>query len=100
MTSSKGKILVVSRDPKLADVRKSVLESAGFSVIPATDGSAVEKACSRGIELIMLGYSLAPSDKRRVANPLRQYCLDIPQSENQNSWSATVPAFKKEKSPI
>ena len=30
----KGKILVVSRDPKLADIRKTLLEAAGFAVIP------------------------------------------------------------------
>jgi len=75
MSQSKGKILVVSHNPKLADIRKKVLEDAGFTVIPATDDSAVEKACSsNGIQLIMLGYSLAPSHKRRVWAKSRQYC--------------------------
>ncbi len=75
MSQSKGKILVVSRDPKLADIRKTVLERAGFTVVPATDDTAVEQACSsNGIQLIMLGYSLAPSDKRRVWAKSREYC--------------------------
>ncbi|PYY12482.1 MAG: hypothetical protein DMG61_16405, partial [Acidobacteria bacterium] len=64
MGLSKGKILVVSRDPRLADTRKTILEAAGFSVVAAMDDSAVEEACSKdGIKLIMLGYSLSPADK-------------------------------------
>lgn len=78
MSQSKRKILVVSRDPKLADTRKTVLEAAGFTVVLAMDERAVEQACSsNGIDLIMLGYSLAPSDKRRVWAKSRQYC-DVP----------------------
>jgi DNA-binding response OmpR family regulator len=75
MLSRKRKILAVSRDPKLADIRKTVLEKAGFSVIPALDDRAVEHACSTdGINLIMLGYSLDPADKRRVWAASRRYC--------------------------
>jgi len=75
MSPSKGKTLVVSRDPKLADIRKTTLEAAGFTVIPAMDDSAVEQACSsNGIQLIMLGYSLPPADKRRVWAKSREYC--------------------------
>ena len=59
MSQSKGKILVVSRDPKLADKGKAVLEAAGFSVISAMDDIAVEQACSsNGIKLILLGFRL------------------------------------------
>jgi hypothetical protein len=51
------------------------LEAAGFTVVPATDDISVEKACSsNGVQLIMLGYSLAPSDKRRVWATSRRYC--------------------------
>jgi DNA-binding response OmpR family regulator len=75
MSSSKGKILVVSRDPELADIRKRTLEAAGFTVIPTMDDNAVEQVCSsNGVKLIMLGYSLAPSDKRRVWATSRRYC--------------------------
>jgi hypothetical protein len=52
--------VVVSRDPRLADVRKSILEHAGFAVIAATDDSSIEEACRMaGVRLIMLGYSLS-----------------------------------------
>ena len=53
-------ILVASRDPSLADVRKRVLERAGFLVITASDSETVSKTCTeRKILLLMLGYSLA-----------------------------------------
>ena len=66
---------MVSRDPKLADIRKKVLEAAGYTVIAAMDDGAVVDACSNnGIQLIMLGYSLAPSDKRRVWAKSREHC--------------------------
>ena len=68
-------ILVVSRDPKLADVRKSVLERAGFAVVAASDTATVEKTCSEGtVHLVMLGYSLHPADKRRIWKAAREKC--------------------------
>ena len=71
---------MVSRNPKLAEIRKTVLESAGFTVIPGNNDSAVEPACSNGIELIIIGHSVAPSDKRRVWARSRQ-CCDVPVME-------------------
>lgn len=68
---------MVSRNPKLAEIRKRVLEGAGFTVIAATDESAVEPACSNGVELIMLGYSVTPSNKRRVWAKSRE-CGNVP----------------------
>ncbi len=73
MLRNKGKILVVSRNPKLAEIRKKVLEGAGFTVIAGTDDSAVERACNDGVELIMVGYSVTPSNKRRVWAKSREY---------------------------
>lgn len=68
-------ILVASRDPSLADVRKRVLERAGFLVITASDSETVSKTCTeRKILLLMLGYSLAPSDKRRIWKIAREVC--------------------------
>jgi DNA-binding response OmpR family regulator len=63
----RDRIVVVSRDPRLADVRKRVLENAGFAVIAASDASIVEQACGhQRVRLIMLGHSLSPADKRHV----------------------------------
>jgi len=75
MQAKRKKILVVSRDPRLADVRKKVLESAGFEVLEASDPIAVRKACLEAKpHLVMIGYSLPPADKRRVWVEAREYC--------------------------
>jgi len=84
MSEKRQKILVVSRNPALAQVRKAVCEGAGFTVIPASNDSAVEPACREGIEFILVGYSVAPSDKRRVWAKSRQ-CSDVPILELQRS---------------
>lgn len=84
MSQRKRKILIVSRNPTLAHIRKRVCERAGFRVIAATNDSAVEPACRSGIELILIGYSVAPSDKRRVWAKSRQ-CSDVPIMELQRS---------------
>ena len=68
-------ILVASRDPEQADVRKKVLENAGFEVIPATDLKALRDACEEHkISLVLIGYSLPPSEKRRVWDTVRDVC--------------------------
>lgn len=68
-------ILVASRDPQLADVRKSILEREGFLVIAASDSATVEKTCQEGnVKLVMLGYSLPPADKRRIWKAAREKC--------------------------
>ena len=71
----KKAILVASFDPDLADVRKRVLEGAGYRVVPATDLLAVRAGCeSETIALVVIGYSLPPSEKRRVWYEVRQHC--------------------------
>jgi DNA-binding NtrC family response regulator len=69
------KIVLVSRDPDLTDIRKRVLENAGFAVIDATDESAVTQACSRErVRLILLGQSLSPSEKRQIWVATKAQC--------------------------
>ena len=75
MNPTKPKIIVASHDPSLADVRKRVLENAGFYVIPVSDSPAVEKLCSKHkVQLIMLGYSLPPDQKRKIWHSARKKC--------------------------
>ena len=70
-----SKILVVSRDPHQADVRRRVLEGAGFKVITATSESAISDLCEKQKpRLVLIGYSLAPSAKRRVWDEARKKC--------------------------
>jgi DNA-binding response OmpR family regulator len=69
------KIVVVSRDPKLADVRRTTLEKAGYVVIAANDASTIAEACSNShVRLIMIGHSLPPSEKRRVWATAKMHC--------------------------
>ena len=68
-------VLVASRDPHLADVRGHVLEKAGFLVFAATKVEEIEKTCrEKKIALVMVGYSVAPSDKRRLFTEVRKHC--------------------------
>jgi len=76
--TEKDKILVISRDPGLADVRRRVLEKAGFEVLAATDSSAIKPTCTlHKPRLVMMGYSLLPSEKRRVWAAVKEHC-DVP----------------------
>jgi len=73
---TQAKILVVSHDPGLADVRKSVLEAAGFTVISIrSDSTVVGKVCRKQRpRLVMIGYSVPPAAKRRVWDEARKKC--------------------------
>ena len=74
----KDKILVVSHDPRLADVRRKVLENAGFEVLAASDSAAIQATCQvHKPRLVMIGYSLLPSEKRRVWAAVKEHC-DVP----------------------
>jgi CheY-like chemotaxis protein len=72
-------ILVASRNPDLADIRKQVLESAGFHVVPASDLRVIERTCQHlRVDLVIIGYSLPVAEKRRVWVECRRYCGSIP----------------------
>jgi hypothetical protein len=71
----KKTVLVVSRHPELADVRKQVLEQAGFKVVSINEPESLEEACRHHkISLVLVGYSLAPAEKRRVAAEAISFC--------------------------
>jgi hypothetical protein len=75
LAMEKQVILVASFDPSLADVRKRVLESAGYIVVSADDLLAVRKGCELGtVALVVIGYSLSPAAKRGVWDVVRQVC--------------------------
>jgi len=69
----KKTVLVFSRHPELADVRKHVLEQAGFEVVSISEPERIEEAC-RKISLVLVGYSLTPAEKRRVAAEAIKFC--------------------------
>ena len=75
MPPVRPKIIVASRDPVLADMRRTILENAGFNVIPVSDPSTLEELCRKQkVSLVMLGYSLPPAQKRQIWHTARKKC--------------------------
>jgi DNA-binding response OmpR family regulator len=72
--TEKQKILVVSHDPHLSNVRKAILEAAGFQVSSASNLKAVSEACEKNPDLVMIGYSLPSAAKQRVWAEVRDRC--------------------------
>jgi DNA-binding response OmpR family regulator len=71
----KDTILVASWDPLLEAARKRVLESAGYEVLLARGSNGVREFCEkRRVSLVVIGYSLPPSEKRRVWVEARAIC--------------------------
>lgn len=64
----------MSHDPHLADVRKTLLEAAGFQVLEARNMKDVQEACQQDPQLVMIGYSLPPAAKRQVWAEVRERC--------------------------
>jgi DNA-binding response OmpR family regulator len=72
--TQRDKILVVSHDSHLADVRRNLLENAGFEVLEARDSRTVKKTCTEHrLRLVMVGHSLPPAEKRRVWAEVREH---------------------------
>ena len=93
--SPEATILVVSKDPSLADIRRSVLEAAGYNVINATSRSAIRDICKRKKpRLVLIGYSLPPSDKRHVWDEARKSCkVPILELHRKGKPELMPPAF-------
>src|SRR5690348_18449913 len=92
-TSKRKKaILVVSFNPGLADVRKNVLEAAGYKVIAAKTIVQVRRACQRKQppDLVMIGYSLPPAEKRRVSVEVRAHLRRVPVLELYDGGKARL----------
>jgi hypothetical protein len=68
-------ILLASVDPVLTDLKTRLLERAGYRVIVATTVSDITR---RGpihrIDLVLIGSSLTPEEKRRFWAESRDYC--------------------------
>jgi|SRR5947209_13178778 len=95
MAAPVTRILVVSHDPVLADVRKAALEGAGFKVIAATSDSEIGSICEKKKpRLVLIGYSLSPAAKRRVWNEARKVCkVPILELHREKGPELMPPAF-------
>jgi DNA-binding response OmpR family regulator len=75
MAEQKDTILVASWDPVLAGVRKAILEKEGFAVLQARGSAGIRELCKKGkVNLVLIGYSVPPSEKRRVWAEARKSC--------------------------
>jgi CheY-like chemotaxis protein len=71
-------LLVISSDPAFGDVRKDVLEAAGFSVISANNLRQVEDACKQGgFWLVIIGHAIPPKRKKRIWAEIVNRCPGI-----------------------
>jgi hypothetical protein len=74
-TTGKKTVLVASRHPHLEDVRKGVLEQAGYEVIAIRDPEHVAQACkNHQIDLALVGYSVTSAEKQRIADEAMRLC--------------------------
>ena len=75
LAEKKDIILVASWDPVLAGIRKAILEKEGFAVLQARGSAGVRALCrKKKINLVVIGYSVPPSEKRRVWLEARKAC--------------------------
>ena len=74
------KILVVSKQHDLADIRAQILRDAGFQVESAMDLNNFKTLCGAHpkVDLVIIGYSLPMHEKRRVWEAAKEACKDIP----------------------
>ncbi len=71
----KKTVLVVSRHPHLEDVRRHVLEEAGYQVVTIRTPEEVEEACKKNkLDLAVIGYSLTAAEKRLIAAECVMLC--------------------------
>jgi DNA-binding response OmpR family regulator len=75
LNEPKDTILVASWDPILAELRKTILENEGFAVLQAKGSAGVRALCKKKkVNLVVIGYSVPPSEKRRVWVEARKFC--------------------------
>jgi DNA-binding response OmpR family regulator len=68
-------ILLASVDPALTDLKKRLLEAAGYGVIVASTVSEIASRClNRKIDLVLIGSSLSAEQKRRFWAESRDQC--------------------------
>jgi CheY-like chemotaxis protein len=66
-------VLVVSWEPSLARTREMLLRGAGYSVTSAVGRAQAHSQCLSRADLLVLGHSVPPSEKKEVIACFRQY---------------------------
>lgn len=72
-----GKLLMITKPLALLQVRKNVLEIAGFTVVPATDLREVQEACAKNeFELAIIGHWFSRKEKKNMCQHIVASCRD------------------------
>jgi CheY-like chemotaxis protein len=66
-------VLVVSWEPNLGSTREMLLRGAGYFVTSAVGRTQAHSQCRFGADLLVLGHSVPPSEKKEVIACFRQY---------------------------
>jgi len=78
--SGRHTILLVEDEPFVREATCSILENAGFSVLPAADASAAMRAyegCNRPIDLVMTDMVLPGRTGQQLGDDLRQRSPEV-----------------------
>jgi hypothetical protein len=68
-------VLCTGSDPVVMKTRQLLLETAGHTVILASDDSQVEKACkSHQFDVAVIGQNVSPAVKQRFFGLVREHC--------------------------
>ena len=66
-------VLIVSWDPSLARTREMLLREAGYLVASALGPREAQSQCRTRADLLVLGHSVPPAEKKEVIKCYRQY---------------------------
>lgn len=66
-------VLIVSWDPSLARTREMLLGGAGYLVVSAVGRVQAQSQCRSRADLLVLGHSVPPAEKKEAITCYRQY---------------------------
>jgi hypothetical protein len=70
-------VLCTGLDPSVVRTRQLILERAGHVVIPALDEASLITACQQNkFDVAVVGQTVSPKIKRRIAGLIRESCRD------------------------
>jgi hypothetical protein len=68
-------VLCTGVDPSVVRTRQLILERAGHVVVPALDEASLIEACQRNkFDVAVVGQTVSPKIKRRIAGLIRESC--------------------------
>jgi CheY-like chemotaxis protein len=101
-------VLCSGVDRAVLETRRLILEKAGHKVVTAMDAPSLVEACEKHpFDVAVIGHTLSPMAKPRVAMLVKEHCPDVkilelyaPYAgrtlEDADSWLAVPPAAPEE----